>query len=125
MTVVGVAIRCRGRVLAARRTSPAVAAGRWELPGGKAEAGETVAQAGVREVREELACEVRVVEELPRQVPLTPSLVLRVLLADLAEGDPVPGEHDAVRWLAPDQLGELDWLEGDRPFLDDLRGWLS
>lgn len=125
MTVVGVAIRSRGRVLAARRTSPAAAAGRWELPGGKAESGETVEQAGVREVREELACEVIPVGVLPRQVPLTSSLVLRVLLADLAEGDPVPGEHDAVRWLGPDHLDEVDWLEGDRPFLEDVRGWLS
>lgn len=125
MTVVGVAIRSRGRVLAARRTSPAASAGGWELPGGKAETGETVAQAGVREVREELGCEVTAVEVLPRQVPLTPTLVLRVLLADLAGADPVPSEHDALRWLGPDQLDEVAWLEADRPFLDDVRAWLS
>ena len=39
--VVGAAIVRAGRVLAARRTAPAAAAGRWELPGGKVEDGET------------------------------------------------------------------------------------
>ncbi len=38
--VVGAAIIRDGRVLAARRTFPAEAAGRWEFPGGKVEPGE-------------------------------------------------------------------------------------
>lgn len=41
-SVVGAAIVRDGRVLAARRTFPAEAAGRWELPGGKVEPGETL-----------------------------------------------------------------------------------
>ena len=39
--VVGAAIVRDGRVLAARRTTPPGAAGRWELPGGKVEPGES------------------------------------------------------------------------------------
>ena len=58
--VVGVAVVAHGRLLAARRTSPAEAAGRWELPGGKVEPGESPAEAAVREVREELGCAVTV-----------------------------------------------------------------
>ncbi|WP_246003548.1 (deoxy)nucleoside triphosphate pyrophosphohydrolase [Nocardioides aurantiacus] len=124
MSVVGVAVRAGGRVLAARRTAPVALAGRWELPGGKVAPGETLEQAGVREVREELGCEVRCVGVLPRQVPLAWPLVLHVVVADLVDGEPVPQEHDAVRWLAADQLEEVGWLEGDRPFLDLVRGWL-
>ena len=40
-------------------------------------------------------------------------------------GDPAPVEHDAVRWLGPEELGEVDWLEPDRPFLAELAGCLS
>ena len=59
-TVVGAAIIRDGRVLAARRTAPPEAAGRWELPGGKVEPGEHRDGALVREIREELGVTVAV-----------------------------------------------------------------
>ena len=37
-------------------------------------------------------------------------------------GDPAPVEHDEVRWLGAVELGEVDWLEPDRPFLAELVG---
>ena len=57
IVVVAAAIVRDGRVLAARRTQPANVAGRWELPGGKVDPGETPEQALVRELREELGIE--------------------------------------------------------------------
>ena len=39
--VVGAALVEDGRLLAARRSAPVELAGRWELPGGKVEPGET------------------------------------------------------------------------------------
>ncbi len=53
-----------GRVLAARRVAPPELAGRWELPGGKVERWESLAQAAVREVAEELDCLVEVTGRL-------------------------------------------------------------
>jgi 8-oxo-dGTP diphosphatase len=29
----------------------------------------------------------------------------------------VPTEHDVVRWLAADEVDDVDWLDPDRPFL--------
>ncbi len=43
-----------GRVLLAERTARQVAAGFWELPGGKIDPGETPAQAAARELEEEI-----------------------------------------------------------------------
>jgi len=43
-----------GRVLLAERTARQVAAGHWELPGGKIDEGETAAQAAARELEEEI-----------------------------------------------------------------------
>jgi 8-oxo-dGTP diphosphatase len=121
--VVGVALVHEGRVLAARRSYPADAAGRWELPGGKVDDGETPETALVREVNEELGCRVSVTGWLEAEVTIRPGLVLRVATADLVDGEPVTraGEHDAVRWLRGDQLDVVDWLEADRPFVDALR----
>ena len=115
--VVGAAILRDGRLLACRRTSPPETAGRWELPGGKVEDGETPDEALVREVREELGCEVAVAGWLDVEAPIGERDVLRVAVCDLVAGEPVPAEHDAVRWLAADALADVDWLDPDRPFL--------
>jgi len=116
--VVGVALVHAGRVLAARRSYPAESAGRWEFPGGKVDDGETPEDALVREIAEELGCAIAVTGWLGPEVEIRAGLVLRVAVADLVEGEPIPreGEHDAVRWLRADQLGDVDWLEADRPF---------
>ena len=103
--VVGAAILEGGRVLAARRTTPEAAAGRWEFPGGKVEVGETPADALVREITEELGCTVEVTGWLDGAVPIGDTHLLTVALARLVAGDPVPHEHDQVRWLAAERAG--------------------
>ncbi|MGP9018819.1 (deoxy)nucleoside triphosphate pyrophosphohydrolase [Streptomyces sp. BR1] len=114
--VVAGAVFDGGRLLAARRSAPPELAGRWELPGGKVEPGESPEQALVRELREELGVEVEPLERIPGQWPLKPGYVLWVWTARLLTGDPQPLEdHDALRWLDPDATGEVDWLPQDRP----------
>ncbi|WP_395656867.1 (deoxy)nucleoside triphosphate pyrophosphohydrolase [Nocardioides sp.] len=120
VSVVGAAIIRDGRVLAARRTAPPATAGRWELPGGKVEPGETPEAALVREIVEELACTIAVTGWLPGQVAIGERHVLTVAVAELVAGEPQPHEHDAVRWLAAGELGSVDWLDPDRPFLADV-----
>ena len=119
--VVGVAIVERGRLLAARRAHPPALAWLWELPGGKVEAGESLEEAAVREIGEELDCVVDVTGTLDGSSTISGDLSLRVVTARLAEGDPVPREHDAVRWLRVGELDEVTWAEADVPFLDPLR----
>jgi 8-oxo-dGTP diphosphatase len=124
-TVVGAALVVHGRLLAARRTTPPETAGRWELPGGKVEDGETPDGALVREVAEELGCRVRVEEWLEGEVPINSTHVLRAAVCTLLDGEPRPGDdHDELRWLTPDRLDDVDWLEPDRPFLPALRTFL-
>lgn len=118
--VVGAAIVRDGQVLAARRTAPPEAAGRWELPGGKVEPGESPGHAVVREVREELGCTVAVTGWLPGAAAIGTTHELTVAVAVLTSGTPRPVEHDAVRWLGVAELGDVDWLEPDRPFLGPL-----
>ncbi|WP_338089592.1 (deoxy)nucleoside triphosphate pyrophosphohydrolase [Nocardioides lijunqiniae] len=123
--VVGAALVRHARVLAARRTSPPEAAGRWELPGGKVEDGELPGDALVREVAEELGCTVEVTDWLAGRVPIGPTHELTVALVRLVAGEPEPTEHDEVRWLTRDELADVDWLEPDRPFLSELAARLG
>ena len=122
--VVGAALVRDGRVLAARRTAPAPAAGRWEFPGGKVEPGETPDAALVREVAEELGVTIEVRRWLTGSAPIGTSYELTVAVATIVAGEPTPAEHDLVRWLAADELDDVDWLEPDRPFLAEIARWL-
>lgn len=121
-TVVGVAIVRRGRVLAARRSTGA-AAGGWELPGGKVEPPESPDQAAVREIWEELGCQVQVTGWLRGVGEISTDLELRVALAEVLSGEPTPGEgdHDAIRWLAAEELDTVGWLPSDLRFVAQLK----
>ena len=121
--VVGVAVLDGGRVLAARRRPGPARPGGWEFPGGKVEPGENPEAAAVREISEELGCVVEVTGWLDGQVPIGPpgtGMELLVATARLIEGDPVPHEHDAVRWWRRDRLEEVEWLRPDVPFASQL-----
>jgi 8-oxo-dGTP diphosphatase len=116
--VVGAALHDGGRLLAARRNAPAELAGRWELPGGKVEDGETPDAALVRELREELGVESETGTRVPGEWPLKPPYTLHVWTARLLPGSPAPKalqDHDELRWLGPEEIWSVDWLDQDVP----------
>jgi 8-oxo-dGTP diphosphatase len=119
--VVAGAVIDGGRFLAARRTAPPEFAGRWELPGGKVEPGESAQEALARELREELGVEVEAQERLPGEWVLKADLVLHAWWAPLLKGEPQPlQDHDDLRWLTPEEAFDVDWLEQDRPFVEEI-----
>ena len=118
--MVGAAIVRDGRVLAARRTEPASVAGRWEFPGGKVEPGETEDDSLAREIQEELGLRIRVVRWFAGAEEIGDRYLLKVAVATIEAGEPVPAEHDQIRWLAAAELGDVDWLDADLPFLTEL-----
>lgn len=123
--VVGAAILQDGTLLAAQRAAPAELAGRWELPGGKVDPGESDEDALVRECREELGVTIRLRERIGGDWPLGADAVLRVWISELVEGTPVALEHLALRRLGSQELYDVDWLPGDLPVIAALEGILT
>ncbi len=114
--VVAGAVYDRGRLLAARRSAPPEVAGRWELPGGKLEPGESPREALVRELREELGIEAEPDERIPGEWPLGRGFVMQVWTVRVRSGEPRPLEdHDLLRWVTRRDWDSLDWLEQDIP----------
>ncbi|MET7690684.1 (deoxy)nucleoside triphosphate pyrophosphohydrolase [Streptomyces sp. NPDC005483] len=118
IVVVAAALWDGDRLLAARRSAPPELAGRWELPGGKVERGESAEQALSRELHEELGVEAEVVERVPGEWPLKPPYVLQAWRASLLPDSPDPKplqDHDELRWLTPEQIWDVPWLDQDVP----------
>ncbi|MFJ6724558.1 (deoxy)nucleoside triphosphate pyrophosphohydrolase [Streptomyces sp. NPDC091281] len=128
IVVVAAALLDEGRLLAARRSAPPDLAGRWELPGGKVEAGERPEEALVRELREELGVLARAVERVPGEWPLRSPYALHVWTARLEPGSAAPApleDHDRLRWLTPAEIWDVDWLDQDVPAVREVAARLA
>jgi 8-oxo-dGTP diphosphatase len=123
LDVVGAVIRDdAGLVLCALRGPGRALAGLWEFPGGKVGAGEPPEAALVREIREELTCEIVVRALLVDHTHAYPGVTvrLRTYEARVVAGEPRALEHAELRWLSPAALGELDWAPADVPTIARL-----
>jgi 8-oxo-dGTP diphosphatase len=110
-----------GRVLVCQRRPGGHHPGKWEFPGGKVEPGESLAQGLHRELQEELGIEARVgrrLWETRHQYPGRPPFVLTFFLIPSYRGALANRAFADLRWAALGQLGGLDFLEGDRGFVE-------
>lgn len=118
--VVGAVIVRDGRILCAQRGNEGALPGKWEFPGGKIEHGESPHGALVRELAEELLCEVTVGDLVTTTVHEYDfaTISLTTFMCELLAGEPVLTEHQAVVWLDPSALHSLDWAPADLPAVE-------
>lgn len=120
---VGVLIDAGGRVLIAQRRAGTPGAGKWEFPGGKREANESIQAALARELDEELGIQV---QQLRPMLRFHHDYADRRVLLDVWRvlewrGQPVGREGQIIAWCAPLRLMDYDLLSANKPIVDAIR----
>ena len=123
---VGVVLNKAGEVLIDQRLEEGLLGGMWEFPGGKQEKGEAIEACIARELREELAIEVAVGEELITVDHAYSHKKLRFIvhLCDWLSGDPKPLASQQVRWVSPAQLSDYPFPAANARIIEALLGKL-
>ena len=109
-------------VLISLRSQGVHQGGLWEFPGGKLESNESVEQALLRELDEELGIHVnssRPLIKVTHQYP-DKTVFLNVWKVDDYTGQAVGKEGQAIRWQAIDQLNHTEFPAADVPVIRAL-----
>ena len=120
--VVAALIRREESFMICRRPEGKARAGLWEFVGGKVEEGESLEQALIRECREEIGVTVTVGEPYMTVTYDYPDISVRLTLfnAEIAEGEPVPMEHNAIAWITPSEVDDYPFVPADKPIVERL-----
>lgn len=114
------------KVLAAQRADKGELALHWEFPGGKLEPGEKGKRAIVREIKEELGTDIKVIEYLTtvNHTYSTFSITMHAFLCEIVNGELTLSEHIDSAWLSKDELYSVNWAGADVPIVKVCEGLL-
>ncbi len=119
-----------GQVLLSLRGSKAKnERGKWEIPGGAVEFGETLEQALKREVKEELGIEIEVITMLQVADHILPEenqhWVSPTFICSVKSGSPVimePGKSDQIQWFSIDEAANLPLANVTQKDIELIKG---
>ena len=88
---------------------------KWEFPGGKVEANETLQEALIREIHEELNININVYEKIAeeRYKDSEINIVLHYFLCSIKDGVISLNEHEAMEWADKTDFDKYDFVVGD------------
>ncbi|PKE46601.1 (deoxy)nucleoside triphosphate pyrophosphohydrolase [Macrococcoides caseolyticum] len=113
--VVGAVIVKEGKILCAQRNEHTSLPLMWEFPGGKIEENETPEDALKRELMEEMKCEITVGDKVATTVHEYDfaTIELTTFYSEMVNDRIILEEHIDMKWLAPKELGTIEWAPAD------------
>lgn len=123
---VGVILR-QQQVLLSLRHPKQHQGNKWEFPGGKVEAAETVEAALQRELAEELAITVTRAEPFMQIEHSYPErdVLLHIWLVRDFSGEPTSQEQQPLKWVDINLLHQLTFPEANQPIVSKLQQCIS
>jgi 8-oxo-dGTP diphosphatase len=121
--VVGAMIERGGKYLITQRPRTATLPLLWEFPGGRVEAGETDEEALARELREEMAIQVRVGERVIHVEHSYENYDIDFCVYRCEMPESLPIQHLRVhdhRWARPDELDDYEFPAADEKTIAKL-----
>ncbi|WP_285163957.1 (deoxy)nucleoside triphosphate pyrophosphohydrolase [Shewanella goraebulensis] len=122
--VVAAIIQRDGKYLAVQRGAVKLdyISHKWEFPGGKLEANESLEAAIERELQEELKVEVSGLSLLITVKHEYPDfhIIMHCFLCQLETKEVTLTEHIDSRWLSRAELWDVDWAAADIPAVKEL-----
>jgi 8-oxo-dGTP diphosphatase len=110
------------KILVTQRSASMTLPLKWEFPGGKIQEGESEEECILRELKEELSIDVRIMKRLTCSEFHydTFSITLIPFLVAYLGGEIQLSEHKEAKWLVKEELISLNWAAADIPILNEL-----
>ena len=121
---VAVAVICKNQqIFISKRLNHLHQGGKWEFPGGKREAGESIEQALVRELKEEIGIDV---------ITQTPFMLIEhdygdkqvrldIRIVEQFTGEPKNREGQTSQWVDIEKLTDYDFPEANTAIVEKLQ----
>lgn len=124
INVVGAIIYYDNKVLCAQRSEKMSLPLMWEFPGGKIEKNETDKEALIREIKEEMECDLIVDEKVTTTSHEYDFGIVNLTTYKCKLNDKLPTlkEHKEIKWLELNKLTTLEWAPADIPAVKIITG---
>jgi len=120
--VCAILINEKNEILCTKRKNIGELANKWEFPGGKIEIGESLENALIREINEELL--IRISSPVHFHTTYYEyqsfTITLHAFISKLINTSYTLVDHADARWLSINEITTLDWADADRPIVEKL-----
>jgi 8-oxo-dGTP diphosphatase len=121
VVVTAAVVEQHGAYLVTRRPEGVHLAGLWEFPGGKCDGDESLRACLVREIREELECDVEVGREVFATAHAYPERIVELhFFACALKGEPKAALGQELRWVPRGELRSLTFPPADHELIELL-----
>lgn len=115
-------IRNRNKILICQRAANDECSMLWEFPGGKREAGESLEECIIREIREELELDINTLGVFTTSLYKVndKEIYFTVFNAEIAGGVMKLNVHNAAEWVTVEDMSSYKFMPADVEFVEKL-----
>lgn len=120
--VAAIITNSEGKILIAQRNLKKSQGGLWEFPGGKIELNETLEEAIVREIKEELNMEIKCNNYFDEKIYEYPDKTIKLIALNcsMISDNYKVLEHEKIAWINLDEFYNFDFAPADVYFVEKI-----